>query len=134
MASVVRVSGPLWDGQAAAAVTRWLEVTRKSVADDGRDMLAAFPMDKTGRARGGFEARVHRVTRGEIEAIPGPQETGVVWSPWLEGTTRRNATTRFKGYGLFRKTRLKLARDWRATAQAELDKYIGDMGGGPGGL
>jgi hypothetical protein len=129
MVSYIEVRGPLWDGEADAAVTRWLEVTRKKVADEGVLMLKAFPMDKTGRARGAFEERVHRVTRGEVEAIPGPQESGVVWSPWLEGTTRRNATTRFKGYGLFRKTRLRLARNWRRDAQAELERYIGDMGG-----
>jgi hypothetical protein len=129
MVSYVVVHGPLWDGEADAAVTRWLEVTRKKVADEGVLMLKAFPMDKTGRARGNFEERVHRVTRGDVEAIPGPQESGVVWSPWLEGTTRRNVSTRFKGYGLFRKTRMQLARLWRRDAQAELERYIGDMGG-----
>lgn len=129
MASRVIVHGPLFDGQAAAAVRQWLEVTRKHVADEGVLELKAFPMDKTGRARGGFEDRLHRVTRGDTEAIPGPMERGVVWSPWLEGTTRRNETTRFKGYHLFRKTQAKLARNWRRDAQAELGKYIGMMGG-----
>jgi hypothetical protein len=126
---IVVVSGPLWDGEAAVAVDQWLEATRKKVADEGVLMLKAFPMDKTGRARGGFEARIRRVTRGQVEAIPGPTKTGVVWTPWLEGTSRRNDTTRFKGYHLFRKTRLRLARNWRKDAQAELERYIGRMGG-----
>ena len=129
MASRVIVRGPLFDGQAPLAVHRWLEATRKRVADEGVLELKAFPMDKTGRARGGFEERIHRVTRGDVEAIPGPTEQGIVWTPWLEGTSRRNETTRFKGYHLFRKTRLKLSRNWRRDAQAELDKYIGMMGG-----
>lgn len=129
MASRIIVHGPLFDGEAAAAVTRWLEVTRKRVADEGVLALKAFPMDKTGRARGGFEERVNRVTRGEVEAIPGPVESGVVFTPWLEGTNRRNETTRFKGYHLFRKTKLKLSREWRRDAQAELSKFIGLMGG-----
>jgi len=126
---IVVVSGPLWDGEADAAVDRWLEVTRKRVADEGVLALKAFPMDKTGRARGNFEERVHRVTRGQVEKIPGPTEKGFVWSPWLEGVSRRNETTRFKGYHLFRKVRTRLARDWRRDAQAEIEKYIGAMGG-----
>ena len=127
--TIVVVRGPLWDGEADGAVTRWLEETRKKVADEGVLMLKAFPMDKTGRARGNFEERVHRVTLGETEAIPGPVESGVVFTPWLEGTSRRNDTTRFKGYHLFRKTRMKLASNWRRDAQALLERYIGEMGG-----
>ena len=126
---IVVVRGPLWDGEADAAVDRWLEETRKRVADEGVLALKAFPMDKTGRARGGFEANVRRVTRGEVEAIPGPMIRGVVFTPWLEGTSRRNNSTRFKGYHLFRKIRMKLARDWRRDAQEDLERYIGDMGG-----
>jgi hypothetical protein len=127
--SYITVRGPLWDGEASAAVTRWLEETRKKVADEGVLMLRAFPMDKTGRARGGFEAAVHRVTDGDVETIPGPTDRGIVWTPWLEGTSRRNDSTRFAGYHLFRKTRTKLARVWRRDAQALLDRYIEDMGG-----
>lgn len=29
-------------------------------------------------------------------------DRGVVYGPWLEGTSRRNAETRFKGYRIFR--------------------------------
>lgn len=126
---IVIVAGPLWDGEADIAVDQWLEETRKKVADEGVLMLRAWPMDKTGRARGGFEARVHRVTRGLVEAIPGPTERGITWAPWLEGVSKRNESTHFKGYGLFRKTRIKLAREWRKTAQDELYRYIGRMGG-----
>jgi len=132
---VVIVKGPLWDGEADMAVERFLQDTRRRVADEGVLALKAFPMDKTGRARGNFQENVHRVTRtgggpgSEVEAIPGPKIKGVVFSPWLEGVSQRNASTRFKGYQLFRKVRLKLARDWRRDAQAELERYIGQMGG-----
>lgn len=30
-------------------------------------------------------------------------DRGVIYGPWLEGTGKRNATTRFKGYASFRK-------------------------------
>jgi len=125
----VTVSGPLFDGEADAAVQEWLAATRKRVADEGVLMLKAFPMDKSGRARGVFESMVHRVSSPRVESIPGPQERGVVWSPWLEGVSRRNDTTRFKGYHLFRRTALLLGRRWKRDAQAELARFIGRMGG-----
>lgn len=30
-------------------------------------------------------------------------DRGIIYGPWLEGTSRRNATTRFKGYHSFRR-------------------------------
>jgi len=37
-------------------------------------------------------------------------DSGVVYGPWLEGTSRRNNTTRFKGYRSFRNTKSWLDR------------------------
>ena len=56
-------------------------------------------------------------------------DKGVVWSPWLEGTSKRNDSTGFKGYGLFRKTRLQLQKLAPQIAQEQLDKVISRMGG-----
>lgn len=38
-------------------------------------------------------------------------DAGVVYGPWLEGVSRRNQTTRFKGYRTFRETRQRLERE-----------------------
>lgn len=35
-------------------------------------------------------------------------DSSVVYGPWLEGVSSRNETTRFRGYGIFRKTKEKL--------------------------
>lgn len=35
-------------------------------------------------------------------------DRGVIYGPWLEGTSRRNQTTRFKGYASFRKATQEL--------------------------
>lgn len=129
MASRVIVHGPLWNGEAAFAVDDWLRDTRYKVADQGLQMLREFPMNRTGRARGGFQKELRVVTRGMTEVLPGPKDKGVTWAPWLEGTSKRNDSTRFKGYHLFRKTRLKMRKVANKTAQEELDKFIGRMGG-----
>ncbi len=129
MASDVKVSGPLFDGQADAAVKDWLTVTRKDLADRGAQILRTFPMDKTGRSRGGFASHIHVLQRGAMYEIPAPKERGVTWGPWLEGVTRRNESTRFKGYHLFRKTAQRLDKMARPYARDRLGRFIGRMGG-----
>jgi hypothetical protein len=38
-------------------------------------------------------------------------DSGVVYGPWLEGTSSRNATTRFKGYSTWRRIRQRVERE-----------------------
>jgi hypothetical protein len=125
-----RVSGPLASGDADKAAQEWATNTTQALADKGVELLRAFPMNKTGRAHGGFEnaLKTTRVSPTETR-IPGPQERGTAWSPWLEGTSKRNESTKFRGYGLFRKTRLQLQKLAPQIAQEQLDKVIGQMGG-----
>lgn len=125
-----RVEGPLANGDAEKAAQDWARNTTQALADKGVELLRAFPMNKTGRARGGFEGALKTVRISPTETrIPGPMEKGVVWAPWLEGVSKRNESTKFGGYHLFRKTRLQLQKMAPQIAQEELDKVIGRMGG-----
>lgn len=125
-----RVSGPLVSGDADKAAQEWAKNTTQALADKGVELLRAFPMNKSGRAHGDFEnaLKTTRVSPTQTR-IPGPQEKGTVWSPWLEGTSKRNQSTGFGGYKLFAKTRLQLQKMAGDIAQRELDKVIGQMGG-----
>ena len=125
-----QVTGPLGDGTAIKAAEDWAEKTSQALADRGVEMLRAFPMDKTGRARGAFQGalKVTRVSSTETR-IPGPQQRGVVWTPWLEGGSKRNQSTGFKGYHLFRKTRLALSKKAPEIGQKVLDELLPEMGG-----
>lgn len=124
------ISGPIADGRAGEILDRYDHDVRQAIADRGVEMLRGFRMNKTGRARGGFQASLHVVDRGAALAIPGPMIRGVTWSPWLEGTSQRNQTTHFKGYHLFRRTRLELDRQAGPIADHELQKYLPQLGGG----
>jgi len=130
VASRITVSGPLWDGEASAAVTAWLDDTKRELAASGQELLRAFPMDKSGRATGAHVSSITTLTQSSAELVQAKSTKGKVWWPWLEGTSHRNATTRWKGYGAVRKTRLKMRREANKVAQARLDAYIGRMGGG----
>lgn len=125
-----RVSGPLANGEADKAAQEWAVNTTQALGDKGVELLRAFPMDRTGRARGAFQGalRTKRISPTETR-ITGPQERGVAWAAWLEGTSKRNQDTGFKGYHLFRKTRLQLSRLAPGIAQAELEKLLPRMGG-----
>ena len=124
------VTGPLADGRAVKAAEEWAEKTSQALADEGLEMLRAVKMDKSGRARGGFQESLHIVRKSPTEKrIPGPQERGVAWAPWLEGTSKRNESTGFKGYGLFRDTRTRLQKRAPEIGQRELDKLMPRMGG-----
>jgi hypothetical protein len=127
----VGISGPLGNGSAGNALSDWATATAKALGDQGADMLRAFPMDKTGRARGGFQANLHPVQQGPQVTIMAPMIEGVTWGPWLEGTSQRNSSTRFKGYHLFRKTRQELQKMAPDIGQAELDKIMPRLGGTP---
>jgi len=123
-------SGPLADGSAEKLVDKWLENTTQALGDKAVDMLRAVQMDRTGRATGAFQGSLQTVRKSlNVMTVPGPMQRGVVWSPWLEGSSKRNEDTGFKGYGLFRKTRLALQKQAPDIGQRELDKLIGQMGG-----
>ncbi len=130
MASRITVHGPLFDGEASAAVTAWLTDTKKELASSGQELLRAFPMNKTGRATGAHINTISTLTQGSAELVEAKSTKGKVWWPWLEGTSHRNATMHWKGYAAVRKTHLKVRREANKVAQDNLDKYIGRMGGG----
>lgn len=49
-------------------------------------------------------------------------DNGVVYGPWLEGTSRRNARSRFKGYATFRRIRQRVY----AEAHVFVERHIMD--------
>lgn len=126
-----QVSGPIADGTAARACEDWARNTSQALGDEAVTMLRAVPMNKSGRARGGFQSALKTVRKSSTQVdIPGPMQRGVVWSPWLEGTSKRNSSTRFKGYHLFRKTRTALTAKAPQIGQEQLDKLMPEIGGG----
>jgi hypothetical protein len=127
----VKGAGPLFTGEATQAVEDWSTATARALGQAGVKSLKAFPMDKTGRGDGGFKDHLHASRQGPDSVIRGPMVRGVTWAPWLEGTSRRNESTKFPGYGLFAQTSRELSQRAPAIAQQQLGKYIGRMGGTP---
>ena len=54
---------------------------------------------------------------------------GVIYGPWLEGTSSRNQSTRFKGYAMFRRTRDWLQGKAKGVAEKHAKRIARKMGG-----
>lgn len=125
-----RVSGPLADGRADEASAEWARNTTQRLADEAVDILGSYEMNKSGRSRGNFRSELHERRKSDtLVTVPGMRVPGVTWGPWLEGTTQRNRSTKFKGYHLFRETARQLNQVAPDVAQEELDKVLPKMGG-----
>lgn len=74
---------------------------------------------------GNFRRSVH----ARHSQIHSTIESNVIYGPWLEGDSSRNAITRFKGYQSFRKTAQWLQSQARAVATKHVNKYVRKMNG-----
>jgi hypothetical protein len=126
----LNLSGPLFDGTLEPVVTEWLDQTKKDVADLGVLSIKeiAVKMDRSGRGTGHYMSVINtrQVSPYNDQLI---NDTGIVYGPWLEGTTKRNNSTRFKGYHQFRRTRARLRKQYGEIAQRKLAEFISRMGG-----
>lgn len=128
----VKAEGPLFDGRAVAASHEFLNKATQRLAETGRDwiMIDANAMDRSGRGgTGRAAAGVLIYDRGDGRAIFGEMNAGQVWWPWLEGTSKRNRSTRFGGYHTFRKTRQRLADHLQDIVRPLLDEFLAKIGG-----
>jgi hypothetical protein len=129
----VKISGPLFDGQAEEAAARFCAEITKEIAEYGQFMIKMDTqrMDKSARGGTGRAAEGVQLTgAGTSYTIRGGIREGESDWPWLEGTSKRNASTGFKGYGSFRRARLRLRKTGAAIADLRLKEFIAAMGGG----
>lgn len=54
-------------------------------------------------------------------------DSRVVYGDWLEGVSRRNKTTRFKGYHTFRLIKQQINKDKAMIAQPAINQYIKEL-------
>lgn len=128
----VRVEGPLADGSAEEAVREWMRETVAELARRGVEQIrvSSDAMNRSGRGgTGRAAAGVRAEDRGDTQVISGGIAEGEYSWPWLEGTSKRNRTTRFKGYHTFRDTARHLNDEAGQVAEDKLQEYLPQMGG-----
>lgn len=120
----VDVSGPVFDGTAASAFGRAAMEAEEAVAVETanrvRDRLGEVLKNPTGFYESSIQT--DRAVTGFVV-----DDSGVVYGPWLEGTSSRNARSRFKGYATFRRTRDAVQRDVVAIAGPIIDRVAREL-------
>ena len=93
-------TGPLLETDCAALVeTAMADMVRQVTELGVQRLTSSFPT--------GVPVKTGNYRRNITPTIAGPMaqidDNGVIYGPWLEGTSSRNETTRFKGYSTFRR-------------------------------
>lgn len=95
----VTVSGPFFQHGGATLEKAITASVREVVAEGETDVaLQLYPGHglKTGHYRRSIHGDMINSRNGTIH------DSKVIYGPWLEGTSSRNRSTRFKGYAMFR--------------------------------
>lgn len=125
MSSVeVSANGPLFNGQAAAAMTAFANDAEMSVAEEGVRLVRQELGRVLKNPTGAYESRITSTRLGDAAGVT---DNRAVYGGWLEGTSSRNSSTRFKGYSTFRRTVQAIDRKATDTAQRRLPSYLGRM-------
>ncbi|MEA2000580.1 MAG: hypothetical protein U9N84_01635 [Actinomycetota bacterium] len=64
----------------------------------------------TGEWARSIKTRQSRAATGRFQSGWAVHDSGIIYGPWLEGVSPRNATTSFKGYSMFRKVAQEIER------------------------
>jgi len=121
----VHKHGPIFDGRAGRAVTAYLDVATKKVAEEGVHIVRQQLQINIKHSTGYVESRVttDRSNSGNAQVTGG----GVIYGPWLEGVSTRNQATRFKGYHSFRKATALLQHRAADIAGPTLHQFLERM-------
>ena len=126
----ITIAGPVFDGDAAAALAEFTDTLAGEVAAVGVTWikLDTQRMDRSGSDTGAAADGVLLAGSGSRYVITGEMRKGRVWWPWLEGISARNQSTGFKGYKSFRRTRLRMRKQVTLNAQVLLDSIAERLG------
>lgn len=131
--------GPLFGGGAEAVIKAAAEGTVRELTDMGAsrldEMLRPRPAGvflsvqeaRKGQAStGNYRRNIHHEVKSLLGRI---DDSKVIYGPWLEGTSSRNQTTRFKGYSSFRRTAQWLGERADEVVRAHVHKAMDSLGG-----
>lgn len=122
----VRLKGAVVEGRAPAVIKIMTEAVLEEVADYTR-FEVLMGLDATlQHPTGYYESNVTKEPRGP--GVISVNDSGVIYGPWLEGTSSRNQSTSFKGYANFRGARNRVGQKAGAIAEATVARGIAGLG------
>ncbi len=121
----VECSGPLFDGRAQAAAQHLVRAMSDTLGRRGKAMVLERLGQVIKHPTGYYESQVRTEAQGSVDTVI--TDGGVIYGPWLEGTSSRNETTRFKGYHTFRRVAQELERDAEQLTRGDVDRAVREM-------
>ena len=133
----IETKGPIFEGKAPAIIERGVHNAIQQLVEMGEQrldlMLRPRPAGvylsvaeaRKGQAStGNYRRNVH----GMVTHLHGLiTDGGVIYGPWLEGISSRNDTTRFKGYGSFRRVGQSLQKDATGVLEKHISKAVAEL-------
>jgi hypothetical protein len=99
------LSGPLFDGRARQEMAAYLNDCRDTIALEYAITLVQELQRVVENPTPYYWTKIDVERRGNNAVVT---DQGVVYGPWLAGVSRRNSTTRFKGYQHWRRATQRL--------------------------
>ena len=96
----VTLTGPLFSGAAQSVLKDIGHQAQVEVGNAALERVQYFLDRQIRHPTPYYETQIIQQTQGQFEVV---HDRGIVYGPWLEGTSSRNSSTRFKGYASFRK-------------------------------
>ena len=121
----IEIRGPLFDGRTKGVVDRQIVLAEN---ESGKILVEAI---RTNLRRvlknptGFYSSRIaYTVMTNDAVRV---HDSKVVYGPWLEGTSRRNQSTRFKGYATFRRTLQEKQREVDSRFERSADQIVKEL-------
>ena len=126
----VQADGPLFSQRGARALRSVKEFERAAtnkVAKAGQRHIRTIGAASFQQPTGHFSARVEvsRISDGHL--VHADQ---VIYGSWLEGTSSKNASSRFKGYALFRRAAQDVQANLSKILSDEENRFVRQLNGG----
>lgn len=121
----VNLSGPVFDGRAAAAAAEFCDRVVYDVASQGYSNVMHNLEGSIRHPTPYYETQITIDGGGRRRVI---NDRGIIYGPWLEGVGSRNApVTIFPGYHSFRRATEELRGQVEGLAERRLSEYIRRM-------
>ena len=116
--TTIELSGPLFEGKLGEDIAEAIADAGIAVAEEAIDQIRNRLDVNLKEPTGYYRSRIDWFPRGDDFVV---SDSNVVYGPWLEGVGTRNASSSFKGYEVFRRTR----RDLEQVAYQIAEETIG---------
>lgn len=122
MATVeVTLTGPLLDGRAGPIIATMGRDMQEDIAAQGYADMMAILNQSIRNSTPYYETQIVVQDRADDLVL---HDRGVVYGPWLDGVSPRNAATRFKGYAHVRRTFQAMEKKAPVLAERVLNRYL----------